>query len=68
VAVAFEQDIANGRNPRPILAIVFYHGRTKFSWPTSFKDYFKVSADLKNYPLDFNPTLSKKYNFWIKLG
>jgi len=53
MAVVFEQDIANGRNPRPILPIVFYHGRTKFSLPTNFKDYFKVSADLKKYLLDF---------------
>ncbi len=53
MAVVFEQDIVSGKNPRPILPIVFYHGETEFSLPTRFGDYFEVSEDLKKYLLDF---------------
>ena len=63
MAVVFEQDLANGKDPRPILPIVFYHGRTKFSLPTSFRDYFKVSDDLKKYLLDFRIFLFDTCNY-----
>ncbi len=53
LTVVFEEDLKNGQNPRPVLPIVFYHGKKKFSLPTRFGDYFQVDERLKKYLLDF---------------
>ncbi len=53
MSVVFEEDIKNGMSPRPILPVIFYHGRKRFSLPRRFSDYFDVEDSLKKYLLDF---------------
>ena len=53
-SVVWEEDIRNNRNPRPIIPVLFYHGKIKFNLPDRFIEYFKVNENFKKYLLDFS--------------
>ncbi len=56
-SVVWEEDLRAGRNPKPIIPIIFYHGKAKFGLPVKFSEYFNVSKELKKYLLDFEVQL-----------
>ncbi len=56
-SVVWEEDLRAGRNPKPIIPIIFYHGKAKFGLPVKFSEYFNVSKKLKKYLLDFEVQL-----------
>ena len=52
-SAVWEEDIKNGKTPRPIIPIVFYHGKERFNLPKRFSEYFEVPETIKKYLLDF---------------
>ena len=59
----WENDLKKGINPRPIIPVIFYHGRRAFNLPSRFSDYYQVSHELKKYLLDFGARIfnTRKY-------
>ena len=59
----WESDLKKGINPRPIIPVIFYHGRRSFNLPSRFSDYYEVSEELKKYLLDFEAIIfdTRKY-------
>ena len=59
----WENDLRKGINPRPIIPVIFYHGRRSFNLPSRFSDYYEVSDELKKYLLDFEAIIfdTRKY-------
>ena len=56
-AVVWETNIRNREPLRPIIPVVFYHGRRKFNLPTDFSDYFDVDDTIREYLVDFSIVL-----------
>ena len=56
-AVVWETCIRNKEPLKPIIPVVFYHGRRKFNLPTDFSDYFEVDDAIRDYLLDFSIVL-----------
>ena len=56
-AVVWETNIRNKEPLRPIIPVVFYHGKQKFNLPTDFSDYFDVDDIIREYLVDFSVVL-----------
>ena len=56
-SVVWETCIRNKEPLKPIIPVVFYHGRKKFDLPTSFSDYFDVDNAIRDYLVDFRIVL-----------
>lgn len=56
-AVVWETNIRNREPLRPIIPVVFYHGKQKFNLPTDFSDYFDVDDIIREYLVDFSIVL-----------
>ena len=44
---------ANKKELTPIIPFIFYHGNKEFKLHNNFKDYFKISDELKKYLMSF---------------
>ena len=55
--VTYEEDMRRERKLRPIISIIFYHGKEKWRLPLRFEEYFDISEDLKEYILRFKYVL-----------
>ena len=53
LTAVWEEDIKNDKTLRPVIAIVFYHGKKPFNLPKRFSEYFKVPESIRRYLLDF---------------
>jgi predicted transposase/invertase (TIGR01784 family) len=53
MVLIWEQDINENRPLRPIIPVVFYHGKEKWQVPDSFVDQFRVDKEIKQFMLDF---------------
>ena len=49
----WESNITNNEPLKPIIPIVFYHGKQKYDLPTNFEGYFEVPEYLKSYIVKF---------------
>ena len=49
----WEKDYNNGKPPRLIIPVVFYHGADKWKVPRSFAEQFHVDKEIKKYLLDY---------------
>ena len=49
----WENNIKNDEALKPIIPIVFYHGKQKYDLPTNFEGYFEVPEYLKSYIVKF---------------
>ncbi len=61
--VVWESDLKKGINPKPIIPVIFYHGRKSFNLPSRFSDYYEISEEMKKYLLDFEVIIfdTRKY-------
>ncbi|MCP5046472.1 MAG: hypothetical protein GY940_04820 [bacterium] len=50
----WQQDVDNGRPPRPIIPIVFYHGKEEWNVPDDFVDLFEVEDPVKPFLLNYS--------------
>jgi len=53
LTVMWQQDEENGRPLRPIIAVIFYHGKRRYNLPERFADYFDVPEAIRQYLVDF---------------
>ena len=56
-SVVWEGCLRNKEPLRPIIPVVFYHGRKRFNLPTRFSDYFDVDDVIRDYLVDFSIVL-----------
>lgn len=56
-SVVWENCIRKKESLRPIIPVVFYHGRKRFNLPTRFLDYFDVDDVIRDYLVDFSIVL-----------
>jgi len=49
----WEKDYNNGKPPRLIIPVVFYHGAEEWKVPRTFADQFDVDDEIKPYLLDY---------------
>ncbi|MDQ1355571.1 MAG: hypothetical protein QG657_5881 [Acidobacteriota bacterium] len=49
----WEKDYNNGKPPRLIIPVVFYHGAEEWKVPRAFADQFEVDDEIKPYLLDY---------------
>lgn len=49
----WESNLKNNEPLRPIIPVVFYHGKSKYGLPVNFGDYFEVPEELKDYMVNF---------------
>ena len=57
LSVVWEDNIRNNERLRPIIPVVFYHGRRRFNLPTEFADYFDVDEIIQDFLLNFKVVL-----------
>jgi len=53
----WQNDLENGLPLRPIIPMIFYHGKKKWNLPLNFVDQFNVDPAVKEYLLNFNYVL-----------
>ena len=53
----WEKDYNNGKPPRLIIPMVFYHGADQWTVPRSFAEQFDVDDDVKQFLLDYRYVL-----------
>ncbi|GAB6888960.1 Rpn family recombination-promoting nuclease/putative transposase [Desulfothermus okinawensis JCM 13304] len=56
-SVMWKRDFERGKDLRPIIPVIFYHGKRPYNLPQSFADYFNVPVDIKKYMVDFEVVL-----------
>jgi len=56
-SVVWEDNIKNKERLKPIIPVVFYHGRTRFNLPREFSDYFEAEEVIKQFLLNFKIVL-----------
>jgi len=50
----WQKDVESKRDLRPIIPLIFYHGKNKWNRPRRFVDQFKVDDSFKRYMLNYN--------------
>ena len=65
MCLVWEQDSNAGKPLRPIIPIIFYHGKPKWNVPDSFAGQFEVDDEVKPFMLDFKYVLfdTNEWNF-----
>jgi predicted transposase/invertase (TIGR01784 family) len=53
MVLVWEQDLHEKRPLRPIIPVVFYHGKDKWRVPGSFVEQFKVDEEVKQFLLNY---------------
>ena len=61
-SVVWEDNIKNKQRLKPIIPVVFYHGRTRFNLPREFSDYFEAEIIQKG---EVKSTLTGSYMSYI---
>jgi predicted transposase/invertase (TIGR01784 family) len=65
MCMMWQMDLDNGKPPRIIIPLVFYHGKEIWTVPPAFSDQFNVPDEVKSFLLDYRYVLfdTRDWNF-----